>query len=269
MYDSASPQAVLDDHSPAGGWLRRWRTPGDGPPRRRLLCLPPAGGAAHLYADWARVLGHTTEVAAVELPGRGARGGEPPLNRMADIVTGVESALDTLPELPLVVFGHSMGAVVGWELCRSLRHRRDVLVRGMVAAATPAPHLPPPRRWQAGSDTRDEDLLRLLDHSQSLPPELRGNAEFLRLYLPVLRADVEVLARHRPRRERPMPCALSIYVGAGDPLVTEQDAWPWAPGEVSGERALHVFPGGHFFPHEHPGPVLRRLARDLDTMTAP
>ncbi|MFD3518768.1 thioesterase II family protein [Streptomyces sp. NPDC058657] len=270
--------------APAAGesWLRVRRSPG--PARRRLLCLPPAGGTAQAYGRWAEQLPGGTEVVAVELPGHGSRMGEPPLTRMADVVAGIETHLAALPELPLVIFGHSMGAAVGWELARSLRHRygqrpagtgrygrgsageADQPVRGVIAAAAVPPSANPPARWAAGADTTDEDLLALLDHSRHLPPELRHHQEFLRLYLPVLRADLEVLARHRARREHPMPCALRVYAGDDDPLAGPGTAWPWAPEEVGGDRLLRVFPGGHFFLHEHPQPVLAALARDLETI---
>ncbi|MER7901581.1 alpha/beta fold hydrolase [Streptomyces sp. NPDC096046] len=249
----------------ASDWVTIWRTPG--PASRRLLCLPPAGGAAHLYRHWAAGLPAGTEVVAVELPGHGTRMSERPVTRMAEVVDGIETALDALHELPLVIFGHSMGAVVGWELARSLRHRRGHPVRGLIAAASPAPTAPPPPRWQAGAGTPDEELIALLDQSRSLPAELRSHSEFLRLYLPVLRADLEILARHRARREPPLPCALRVYLGGDDPLVGEAEAWPWADEELDGDRLLRVFPGGHFFLHEHPGPVLDVLARDLDLMT--
>ncbi|MFD9396983.1 thioesterase II family protein [Streptomyces sp. NPDC060000] len=252
-------------HTSASGWLTTWRTPG--PARRRLLCLPPAGGAAHLYRHWAAGLPAGTEVVAVELPGHGTRMTERPVTRMAEVIDGIETALDPLPELPLVIFGHSMGAVVGWELARSLRHRRGHPVRGMISACSPAPTAPPPSRWGAGAETPDEELLALLDRSRSLPAELRAHPEFLRLYLPVLRADLEILARHRARREHPLPCALRVYLGSDDPLVGEAQAWPWAAEELCGDRLLRVFPGGHFFLHEHPGPVLDALTRDLDLMT--
>ncbi len=260
-----SPSAAPGHPAPASRWLRTWRSPGIA--RRRLLCLPPAGGTAQAYSRWADRLPAGTEVAAVELPGHGARMSEQPMTRMADVVDGIETALAGLDELPLVILGHSMGAVVGWELARSLRHRRGHPVRGIVAAASPAPSLPPPERWASGANTPDEDLLALLDNSRSLPPELRGHPEFLRLYLPVLRADLEVLSGHRARREHPMPCALRVYTGRDDLLVGPDEAWPWAPEEVDGDRRLRVFPGGHFFLHEHPGPVLDALAHDLELIT--
>ncbi|MFJ3963706.1 thioesterase II family protein [Streptomyces sp. NPDC090036] len=268
-------------------WLRIRRSPG--PARRRLLCLPPAGGTAQAYGHWAEQLPDGTEVVSVELPGHGSRMGEPALHRMADVIDGIETALAALPELPLVIFGHSMGAVVGWELARSLRHRYGQRgndggdsgdggnaigggsggqpVRGIIVAASAHPAADRPDRWAAGADTPDEELLALLDHSRSLPPALREHPEFLRVYLPVLRADLEVLARHRARRERPMPCALRVYTGGDDPLVGPDEAWPWGPGEVDGDRLLRVFPGGHFFLHENPGPVLAALARDLELIT--
>ncbi|MFE6162611.1 thioesterase II family protein [Streptomyces sp. NPDC056486] len=268
MSGSSIPSSARDDQRRAAAgspWLRTWHS--GGPARRRLLCLPPAGGAAHVYGRWAARLPAGTEVVAVELPGHGTRVGERPLTRMADVVTGIETALDGLPELPLAIFGHSMGAVIGLELARSLRHRGGHPVHAVITAASPAPSTPPPDRWAKGADTPDGELLALLDHSGSLPDQLREHTEFLDLYLPVLRADLEILSGHRARREEPLPCALRVYLGADDPLVTEADAWPWSPRDIAGDRRLRVFPGGHFFLHEHPGPVLDGLARDLALVT--
>ncbi|MFG2295499.1 thioesterase II family protein [Streptomyces sp. NPDC048603] len=253
-------------------WLKHWYAPRttEATARRRLLCLPPAGGAAHLYRGWAASLPAGTEVLAVELPGHGSRLTEEPLTRMADVVDGVITALESLPDpsLPTVVLGHSMGAVIGWELCLALRHYSGRPVRGLVSVAAQAPTRPAPARWRAGAQSTEAELLDLLDNSRSLPPELRHNPEFLDFYLPVLRADLEILARHVPRREAPLPCELRVYTGESDPLVGEADAWPWDGAETEGRRAFAAFPGGHFFLHETPGPFLERLAADLEEMTA-
>ncbi|MEV8536207.1 alpha/beta fold hydrolase [Streptomyces sp. NPDC051211] len=258
-------------HAEPADWLKTWYAPRTTPAtaRRRLLCLPPAGGAAHLYRDWAPSLPTGTEVLAVELPGHGSRLTEEPLTRMAEVVDGIVTALETLPNpaLPMVVLGHSMGAVIGWELCRTLRHYSGRPVRGLVSVASPAPSRPSPDRWRAGAESTEEALLNLLDQSESLPPELRHNPEFLDFYLPVLRADMEILAHHEARRESPLPCDLRVYTGERDPLVTEADAWPWDGEETLGSRELVPFPGGHFFLHENPRPVLERLSADIETMT--
>src|SRR5262245_46733711 len=88
-------------------------------PRLRLLCLPFAGGASSLYRSWPRAL-PSIEVWPVELPGRGARMDEPPCADMTELCDGLSAAIDQVADLPLALYGHSMGARIAFELARRL-----------------------------------------------------------------------------------------------------------------------------------------------------
>ncbi|GAA3463945.1 alpha/beta fold hydrolase [Saccharothrix longispora] len=238
--------------------MRRLSPPG--PARARVLCLPPGGGSAQLYQRWPALLGADLDVVAVELPGRGERSLEAPLTRMTDVVAGVVGALDALDDLPLVVFGHSMGAVVGWELCRELRATGRAVPAGLVVAGAAAPGAPDAARPRG--PVTDAELVGLITSSDGLPPGTSLDPLLLGYLLPVLRADLAVVNDFRPDPRPPLPCALRVYLGADDVTVPAEEAEPWA-AEVEGPVVVRTFPGGHFFPRDEEAAVLARLRLDV------
>lgn len=97
--------------------------PDDAAARLRLLCFPYAGGAAHVYADWRQALPQQVLLQVVQYPGRGARFRDAPLRRIDEMALAVVHALQRDPDpRPLVFFGHSMGALLAFEVAR-LMHK--------------------------------------------------------------------------------------------------------------------------------------------------
>ncbi|HJW11291.1 MAG TPA: alpha/beta fold hydrolase, partial [Albitalea sp.] len=110
---------------PASPWLSR---PQPRPhARARLYCFPHAGVGASVYRQWHAALPPEVEVCAVQLPGRENRLGEPALTRIADIVQALVLAIEPQSNLPFAFFGHSMGAVVAFELAHALARRGSAL----------------------------------------------------------------------------------------------------------------------------------------------
>ncbi|MBC6472534.1 MAG: thioesterase [Hormoscilla sp. GM102CHS1] len=112
--------------------------------QRRLFCFPYAGGSAGVFRSWPDSLPPTVEVCAVELPGRGTRIKDAPFTRMEPLVEAIALAL--LPELdkPFAFFGHSMGALVSFELARLLRKRGDRQLSHLSISGRSAPQIPDP-----------------------------------------------------------------------------------------------------------------------------
>ncbi|WP_082373925.1 thioesterase II family protein [Nocardia sp. NRRL S-836] len=235
-------------------WLQRFSPPGRA--KARLLCLPPGGGSAQLYQRWPALLGPEVEVVAVELPGRGARSLQPPLTDMATLVPVLVAELARLDDLPLVVFGHSMGGIVGWELCRRLPREP----RGLVVAAAAAPTRLRSPRWY--SETTDEGLRELITRSEGLPSATALDPLFLEYFLPMLRADLTLVNSFEPEPLPPLRCPLRVYRGAADPLVGDDEANAWL-AETQGDARVHTFDGGHFFPRDLPEVVLPQLRADV------
>lgn len=132
--------------------INPWYSGGcDGPPRVRLRALPYAGGTAAVFKDWPAALPSGVELLTAHLPGRGDRFAEPPLATLEETAEQLCAALPP-SNLPTVVLGHSMGALLGYELTARLaaRGRAPSL---LIAAACRPPHTPPD---DSGPATEDE-----------------------------------------------------------------------------------------------------------------
>jgi medium-chain acyl-[acyl-carrier-protein] hydrolase len=214
--------------------------------RRRLFCLPYAGGGVAAYAQWWRNLPDDIEVVGVQLPGRESRLSEPPLDDIGAMARAALHAVRASDDLPYAIFGHSMGALVAFEL--TLRIEADDTIR-------PPQHLVLSGRRAPGTVEPVPDMLGLDDHAfldalqhrfGAVTDEVRSEPELLTLLLPVLRADVRAVERYRPAPGRVVHCAVDVCGGRDDlhPRPDELGAWQrWAEQPLG----LRVFDGDHFY----------------------
>ncbi|MEU7600748.1 alpha/beta fold hydrolase [Streptomyces sp. NPDC040724] len=230
--------------------------------RMWLLCLPPGGGSARLFKDWPELLPEGLGVAALELPGHGGRLEEPAATSFEDAVAELADAATPLLERPVMLFGHSMGAVLALDLAYELRARRGWSPVALVAAASE----PPERRKvsQTSSDASDEELVTWLRDLGGTSEKLLGSREFLSEMLPALRADLDLVAHREQRAQPPLDCPLHVYLGEQDPTVDGPPAERGWAAHTTREQPPRSFPGGHFFVQESVGPVLAALAEDAN-----
>ncbi|HEY4025838.1 MAG TPA: alpha/beta fold hydrolase [Candidatus Dormibacteraeota bacterium] len=211
--------------------------------RLRLYCVPYAGSGAGVFRSWPEGLGAQIEVRSVMLPGRDRRFNEPALSSVraqADLL--VPALRDTL-DPPFAIFGHSMGAMLGFEVAHRLTDAGRPPVRLLVSGAS-APHLRNGRsRFHQLPD--DEFTARIRDLGGT-PPELVAHEEFMQMMLPTLRADFTAAETYDRPLGRPLPCPITVFGGADDPLVTPADLDGWS-GHAGGGFRVHVLPGDHFF----------------------
>ncbi|GAB3465523.1 thioesterase II family protein [Actinophytocola sediminis] len=241
-------------------WLRDW-TARDGA-AARLLCFPPGASGPQIYRRWAKRLPGRIAVLAVELPGHGARLREPPPRSVAEVVDGpLLDEVAALTDRPLVVYGHSMGALLALELFRRLGHRPALFVAG-ACAAPETEHVPPEVATMS-----DEDVLAFLRASGGTDPAIMADPEYLSLLIPLVRADFGMIAGHRFGTRPPLDCPVRTYLGAEDPEATARNAAGWA-AQSDGDHDVAVFPGGHFFIQSAEDAVLSRLTGDIDAMLA-
>jgi surfactin synthase thioesterase subunit len=238
---TTSPPALLigDSSARRNPWLNG--RPPTMPPERHLYCFPHSGGLPGEYVRWGQYL-TGTQVYGVCLPGRGSRTAEPALT---DLDTVVDRLLaETEFVAPYDLFGHSLGALVAYEVTRELAARGRPLPERLVVSAFPAPWLP--RRGARLSDLPDEELIAVLnDRYGGIPPQIAADPDLLTLLLPAFRADFALLENYRHRESGPLPVPLVVLGGASDSVTLEQlDAWG-RHSTVPVRR--HVFSGGHFY----------------------
>ncbi|MEU7176843.1 thioesterase II family protein [Streptomyces celluloflavus] len=219
----------------------------------RLFCLPYAGGGAAAYRDWPGLFPGGIQVCPVELPGRGRRLVETPYSRLRPLVAALADALRPAMDRPYALFGHSMGALVAYELTRALRDRglpqpSHLIVSG---AAAPGTRRARPVMHNA-TDDEMRDELRVLNGT---PGELLENAELMELMLPTLRADFSVLETYVYREAPPLDVPLTVLGGTADPSVEISALQGWRDRTTAGSR-LRLIAGDHFFLHSAAAEVI-------------
>jgi medium-chain acyl-[acyl-carrier-protein] hydrolase len=242
-------------------WILRPRNTAQG--RLRLVCLPHAGSGAGAYLGWAGGLSPDIELVAVQLPGRESRLAEPAPTAMADLIAALADALsDPLcgaDDRPYVVYGHSMGAFIAFDLVREFRRRGQRLPCAMVLSGARAPHLPPhlPLLHLMPDALLLQEVSRR--YGSNFDPEMM---DLVRLMLPTLRADLSLVETRLHRDEPPLPLPISAWSGADDAFVQPGEAGQWGR-HTAADFEFKVFPGGHFFPSTAPQAFLPQLDRAL------
>jgi surfactin synthase thioesterase subunit/glycosyltransferase involved in cell wall biosynthesis len=207
----------------------------------RLFCFPHAGGGA----AWFRGLGlNRWSVCPILLPGRESRLAEAPYDRMAPLVEALATAMEPWLAQPFAFFGHSMGAVVAFELARLLRARGLPLPRMFIASSARASqyrrnHVPPP-------EPPEEQFLAELRRLEGMPVEVLDDRAALRAVLPALQADAALYRRYVYSEGAPLPFPIRAWGGDCDPNIALEhlDAWK---EQTTSTFAVRLFPGGHFY----------------------
>ncbi|MGD0362613.1 MAG: thioesterase domain-containing protein [Bryobacteraceae bacterium] len=220
----------------------------------RLFCFPHAGGGPAAFKDWPERL----PASVVVVPMRPPRPLKPA--DMAGLVAAWGDAIEPYLNEPFAFFGHSMGAIVAFEVARLLRRRNRPAPRMLVASGARAPHfrrghVPPPEPSEA-------EFVEALRHLEGTPREVLDDPRLMQLILPALREDAAIYRHYIYTEEPPLDCPIRAYGGAQDPNVQREHLEGWA-AETTAASSVRVFPGGHFYLRARRDEVLASLARDL------
>lgn len=188
------------------------------------------------------------EVRSVQLPGRENRLREVPLTSMTVLVAALADKIEAFLDRPYGFFGHSMGALIAFELACELRQRGHDGPLFLCASGANAPQVP--RDDEPLHEQPDEELVRRLsDRYGGIPAQVLENDELLALVLPALRADLTLIETYSYRNVVRLPCPVMAYAGLDDQRVTPEKLERW--GEMTtGEFSSRLFAGDHFYLHD-------------------
>lgn len=210
-----------------------------------LFCLPHAGAGASAYWEWVPLLAPDVDVVPIQLPGRESRYKEPPRRSVFDLAAELIEPLAGRLGPDFALFGHSMGAVLAYELTRALTARGSPPGHLFVSGQR-APHLEPARR-----DTHllpDPELVAAIEQLEGTSPEVLAQPELVELLLPVMRADLEICETYSHPHETALPVPITVLGGLSDPSVSVGEMQAWRDVTSAG-FAAELFPGGHFYLH--------------------
>lgn len=228
--------------------------------RLRLFCFPYAGGGASLFRPWLEALPSEIAVVPVQLPGRENRLLEPPVTQLSRLVDLLAEALAPYLDLPYACFGHSMGALIGFELIRLFRRKGYPLPVHLFISARSAPQLldlDPPLHALP-----DQAFIEELRRLQGTSEEILQCPELLQILLPLLRADFALCQQYAYQPEPPLACSLTAFGGIQDQEISRADLLAWRE-HTSGSFRLRFFAGDHFFVHTERAALLEAVGRDL------
>ncbi|MFI0465777.1 MULTISPECIES: thioesterase II family protein [Saccharopolyspora] len=247
-----------------GEWIRCFDAESGG--ATRLICFPHAGGSASFFRPLSMRLAPEVDVLAIQYPGRQDRYREPVITEIGELADRIATELAALPGPPPVYLGHSMGAVLAFEVAQRLEARDRNGPRALLLSGRRAPskkyvernvHLKP-----------DDDVIAELKLLSGTSPDLLGDDEMLRLVLPAIRGDFQAVETYLADPESVVGCPITALVGDADPLTTVDEARAWGR-HTSAAFEAKVFAGGHFYLAERQPEVIEEIRKQLRHLSAP
>ncbi|WEO93653.1 alpha/beta fold hydrolase [Streptomyces sp. FXJ1.172] len=233
---------IDDVSSDVSLWLRRFE-PADNA-GSRLVCFPHAGGSAAFYLPMARALAPAVDVLAVQYPGRQDRRAEPCIDDIPSLADHVARALAGSLDRPLALFGHSMGALIAFEVARRLQRDRP----GQPAHLFVSGRRAPTRYHEETYHLLDDDgIVAEIRSRGGTEARVLEDKELLEMVLPTIRGDYRAVGRYRYVAGDPLRCPVTAIVGDRDQQASVEEVMDWEKQAPEGGFEFKLFPGGHFF----------------------
>ena len=227
----------------------------------RLFCFPFAGGNSHTYRLWENYLPDFVDVCPAHLPGRTNRISESDVSEMSKLVYFLTNEIIPYLDIPFAFFGHSMGAVVSFELIHSLRERSKFPLHLFVSGAR-APQI----------SSRTPDLHNLPDNEfkvelrklNGTSNEILNHTELFEFLLPTLRADFKLVEKYRFEEKSPLDCPITAFGGDNDDEVYPSELKSWS-AQTCKSFKYKIFSGDHFYFDSNLEELLNLIKKDLDS----
>lgn len=228
----------------------------------KLFCLPYAGGSANIYLKWKKILANHIELCPLELAGRGKRYEEPFYENIDAAVEDIYDSLkNQVTETEFALYGHSMGSILAFELSHKFYERLGVLPKHVFFSGHSAPNIP--RKDKKIYLLPDEEFKNELLNLGGTPKELFKEEELLELFLPLLRADFNIIENYIYKDKKvKLNCNITVLNGKKDDL-TLNDTIEWR-NHTNKDCKILMFDGGHFFINDNTEDIVRIINDTLN-----
>lgn len=228
--------------------------------RIRLFCFPYAGGSSAIYHRWPNDLTSEVEVYLLQLPGRGSRLQEPAFTGLDALVEAIAQAILPYLKKPFAFFGHSMGALVAFELARYLRRTQAPVPAQLFISGRTAPQIADTDA--PAHDLPEEEFVQEVRRLNGTPGEVLEHPELMHLMIPLLRADFSVCETYSYKVEPALDCPITVLGGLQDHEVPRESLEAWREHTTS-DFKVRMLPGDHFFLNTDQPQLLRIVAQEL------
>jgi len=225
-----------------------------------LLCFPFAGGSSNSFRSWAGILPPSVELWAIELPGHGSRLSEPLVENIEDLIAPLSEGIVESFEKPFAIFGHSMGALLGFEVALYLQNQYQKIAEHVFLSGHGAPgtsrhepeihHLPKP------------EFIAKIKEYNGTPQEVLENEELMDLMFPILKADFKLCETYKHQNSDQLRTPITALGGIQDPSITRHDMEQWA-NFTSSSFNVRFFPGDHFYLLHQKINLLKAILTDI------
>lgn len=227
---------------PGGPWLLDSGYAGD-PARPAMVIFPHAGGGPAPYLPLARRWQDQVHPYIVCLPGRDKRITEEPIASMADLLRQLLPAVLPVLRFRFILYGHSMGALVAFELARQVRRRFGIEPDHLVVSGFPAPRC---FRSSGRHELPGDRLWDSVIAMKGMPEAVAANTEIRGLLLPAIRSDFQICETYAYQAGPPLDCPISVLAGTHDDELRPLDLMAWQDETSTAFRCQQML-GDHFF----------------------
>lgn len=226
-----------------------------------MICFPFAGGGASAYINWTNKIDKSVSLCPVQLPGREELFAEPAFTSMKEAVAALMIPIAALAEeKSIILFGHSMGARIAYEVAKALQ-KKGVYVKYLFVSGSPTPDVPEALPIY---NLDDEEFVEGLKRFDGTPKEILENREILSVFLPMLRADFTLIDTYCESEVTVLKCPIMSFGGDSDNDAKPEEVREW--GKYTNTRFDYkIYPGGHFFIKEHEDNLLRTINQAINS----
>ncbi|MFJ3186634.1 thioesterase II family protein [Streptomyces halstedii] len=222
-----------------------------------LICLPFAGGGASFYRAWNDLPDHAPKIAPLQLPGREELFVE---DLFHDVTDAAEALAPQAAKLaaggPVALFGHSLGAVLAFEVARHLENDSAVQLSHLFVSGSPGPWT---SRTQRATGLDEEEFLARVQEFAGYKHDALVDPDLKDLLLPILRADVEMHENYKPLSDAPLTVPITSLRGVDDSLVSREQAEQWRHATTAAFELIEPS-GGHMYLTASPLPVINAIS---------
>lgn len=235
-------------------WVRRFHP--SAVARNRLICFPHAGGSASFFYPVSTALTPDFEVLAVQYPGRHDRRTEKNIEDVGELADRVFEAIAPWCEGRVAFFGHSMGAIVAFEVVRRLERREGIAPLALIVSGRRGPST---HRVETVHRRSDEGVIAEIQYLSGTDSKLLDDQEVVQMILPAIRSDYKAIETYRYDPGPKLSCPILALVGNSDTRNTIDEVKDWGQ-HTSREFHLQVYPGGHFYLNDRPAEVIKKIS---------